>query len=185
MDAGLKAVREQACSACPSCVYCRGHHLPSVRVRISGGSHHPPHPLPWLPISLQWVFFSATSHSRMSNATLCSFSVAPKQAFIGVLKTKAFDTPGLFEYKKGLLGGTAVRFLGSCQGFCSLFLCCKVGYSLIHPTIRLLCWEKKALRRTTAWVLRVTWNNLTFMLHKYVCMCVCAHAYTSVSVCVC
>lgn len=36
--------RRPACFACPSTVYCRGHHLPSVRVGISASTHQPPRP---------------------------------------------------------------------------------------------------------------------------------------------
>ncbi|KAG7240222.1 hypothetical protein INR49_027033 [Caranx melampygus] len=43
-------VSERACFFYPSCVYCRGHHLPSVSAlrdsSISADSHHPPHHLP-------------------------------------------------------------------------------------------------------------------------------------------
>lgn len=49
---------ERAYLACPSCVYCRGHHLPSVSLYISAGTHHPPHPTlsPDYPSVSQWDF---------------------------------------------------------------------------------------------------------------------------------
>lgn len=43
---------ESACFACPSAVYCRGHHSPSVRLHASASSHQRPRPLPCLLITL-------------------------------------------------------------------------------------------------------------------------------------
>lgn len=131
VDVGLKAVSEQACFACPSCVYCRGHHLPSVRLHISTGSHHPPHPLPWLPISLQWVFLSATSHSSMSNVTLVFlFSCSQTGFYCRVLKTKAFDTPGLFQNKRDYWEAQLSGFLDPVGAFAACFYAVKLDIAL-------------------------------------------------------
>lgn len=68
----------QACSACPPCVYCRGHHLPSLSLRISAGSHQPPHPPPCLPICLPTrPFFSLPffSECHITQQHLCCHCV--------------------------------------------------------------------------------------------------------------
>lgn len=109
--------------ACPSCVYCRGHPLPSVSSNISTGSHQPPHPLPWLPILLPMSF----SECHITQQCVYSHSVFLLQAFIADVKTKAFDSSDPFEQ-----GSTAVSFFGSYEAFCNLFLCCKVGYRSRH-----------------------------------------------------
>lgn len=95
----------------------------------------PPHPLPWLPISLPISLFWVPHHTAACVLPLCCFfffSVAPKQDFLlqRLLKTKAFDTLGLFQNKKkGLPGGTAVRLFGS-------FAACFHAVKVIHFKIR-------------------------------------------------
>lgn len=64
-----------ACSACPSCVYCRGHHLPSVSLRISAGSHQTPHPPPCLPICLPMRPFFFFSDCHITQQHLCCHCV--------------------------------------------------------------------------------------------------------------
>lgn len=69
-------------SPCPSCVYCRGHHLPSVRLHISAGSHQPTPPSALITHqSPNESFLSATSHSSTCITTLCSFSVCSQTDF--------------------------------------------------------------------------------------------------------
>lgn len=92
----------QACSACPPCVYCRGHHLPSLSLRISAGSHQPPHTPPCLPICLPTrPFFplSLFSECHITQQHLCChcvflFRVSKNDFYCLLLKTKAFDTLG-------------------------------------------------------------------------------------------
>lgn len=80
------------CSACPSRVYCRGHHPPSESLPISAGSHHPPTLPPVYPSVSQWepfsFFLTATSHSSICVATVCSFSTTPKMTFIAAASLK-------------------------------------------------------------------------------------------------
>lgn len=77
-----------ACFACPSTVYCRGHHLPSVRVRISASTHQPPRP--------SALFTHQPPNESLAEchitqqrvcvrvATPCSFSTAAQKTFIAV-----------------------------------------------------------------------------------------------------
>lgn len=138
MPAALKTVR--AYLACPSCVYCRGHHLPSVSLYISAGTHHPPHPQPWLPIGLPMRLFWMPHHTSACVLPLCvPFPLLPNRLLLQwVFKTKSFDTPGLFQNKWDKWEAQLLGYLDPVRAFVACFYVVKLDavlYTLLKIAV--------------------------------------------------
>lgn len=66
----------------------------------------------------------------MCTATLCSFSVAPKHAFIADLKTEAFDSSGLFGNKRDYWEAQLSGYLDSDRDFAACFYAAELDIAL-------------------------------------------------------